>query len=63
MDIVVYLLSTPIGTALVVGGPAVVVGGLILLFIRRFIGYKGKSLSNLRPLPGIFILLVNQACK
>lgn len=55
MDVVVNLLSTPIGTALVVGGPAVVVGGLILLFLKRFVDHKGKSLSNLPPLPGIFI--------
>lgn len=55
MDIVVYLLSTPIGTALMVSGPAVVVGGLLLLFLKRFVHHKEKSLSNLPRLPGIFI--------
>ena len=54
MDVVGYLLLTPVGTALVVGG-------LFLVILRRFLYRKGKSDSNLPPLPGKFILLMNAA--
>ncbi|KAL1813107.1 hypothetical protein ACET3Z_023172 [Daucus carota] len=46
MDVVGYLLLTPVGTALVVGG-------LFLVILRRFLYRKGKSDSNLPPLPEV----------
>lgn len=57
MDLVANLQSTPVGTALAVSGPAVVIGGVSLWLIKRFADHKGKSPSNLPPLPGRYVYI------
>lgn len=52
MDLVVNMQSTPMVNALAIGGPAVAVGGLSLLLIKKFVDHHWKSASNLPRLPG-----------
>lgn len=47
------LQSTLVGNALAVSGPAVVIGGVSLWLIKRFVDHKGKSPSNVPPLPEV----------
>ncbi|XP_074365758.1 ent-kaurene oxidase-like isoform X2 [Apium graveolens] len=53
MDLVVNLQSTPVGTVLAASGPAVVLGGVSLWLIKRFVDHRGKPPSNLPPLPEV----------
>ena len=54
--------STPMVNALAIGGPAVAVGGLSLLLIKKFVDHHWKSAPDLPRLPGEYsdTMLSNQ---
>nr|XP_017251171.1 PREDICTED: ent-kaurene oxidase, chloroplastic-like [Daucus carota subsp. sativus] len=56
MDLVVNMQSTPMVNALAIGGPAVAVGGLSLLLIKKFVDHHWKSAPDLPQVPGLPII-------